>query len=105
MTVKNFFRWLGAGVIAVLMALLGIERKKVEKKDKKIAEQQQEIQHEKKQNKVYKAAKEATVEAVGQIAEVDGKQEAEEQKIEEAKTDEETIAIANDIVDRFNARH
>ena len=89
-------------LFALLLALLGIEKRKNKKKDEKILKQEQEIVQQKKQTEVYKINQDLAAEAseaMGKIEEAQGKIE---QEIKEAGTDEEIINIANSIVADFN---
>lgn len=96
---------IGLGVIfAFLLSLLGIEKNKNKKKDAKILKQEQEIEQQKKQTEVFKVAQEAVLQAVEIERLLEKEKVAIEKKIEEAKTDEEVIKIANDLVDSFNKR-
>ena len=89
-------------ILTILLTLLGIEKRKNWKKDEKILQQKQQIDHQKKQAEVHKINQEISAEASEAIETIKEQQEEVDYKIEEADTDEEIIAIANDIVSRFN---
>lgn len=90
------------GIFALLLALLGIEKKKNRKKDEKIQRQEQQIVHQKKQTEIYKINQDISVEATEAMEEIEEDHKQVEQEIEEAETDEEIIDIANGIVADFN---
>ena len=86
-----------AGVAGALLLLLGVEKGKVRKQGKVIEKQEQEITTARKQAQVNKAAvRDDTIQK---------EQKREEAKINETKATDATIAVANDVVSRFNARH
>ena len=91
-------------IFAFLLSLIGIEKRKVKKRDVKILDLEQEVSHEKKQGEVYKVNQEITTEAVEAIEEVEQQQEEVEEAIEEAESDEEVVKIANDIINQFNSK-
>ncbi|PKL11649.1 MAG: hypothetical protein CVV52_13115 [Spirochaetae bacterium HGW-Spirochaetae-8] len=101
---SKFLRWLFGGLFTILLVLLGIEKANNKKKNITIVEQATAIKTAEKQADIQEAAKDAVVAVHEGLAEIEKEQRVEEEKIEEAKTDEEVIAIANDIVGRFNAR-
>lgn len=89
-------------VFAILLTLLGFEKRKNKKKDEKILEQQQQIVQQKKQTEVYKINHEVSESTSTEMKEIEDAQEQVEKEIEEAETDEEIIDIANSIVSDFN---
>lgn len=90
------------GVIALLLALLGIERNKSKKKDTVIEKQKAEIAKEKVQSKVFEEAIQVTEEVTQVKEEVLQEQKVEEAKIEEAETEKDVINLANSIINNFN---
>ena len=102
---SKFFRWLFGGLFTLVLVLLGIEKASNKKKEEVIEKQATAIKTAEKQAEINEAAREAVVAVHEGLVEIEKEQRAEEEKIKEAKTDEEVIAIANDIVGRFNARH
>lgn len=90
------------GVLALLLALLGIERSKGKKKDRTIQLQKQEIAKEKVQTEVLETAITATEEVAQAKEEVLQEQKKEEVKIEEAETEKDVINLANSIINNFN---
>ena len=89
-------------VLALLLALLGIEKRNNKKKDEQIAHQEQLILHQKKQVELHEVNREMATKTSEALNTIEQTQQKEERKIDEAKTAEDVIAIANDIVDRFN---
>lgn len=98
---NNIIIIIGA-IIAVILGLFGIEKHKNKKLGEKLEQEEQKSATLEIQTEIYKANQEATVEAVQAQDEQKESQEKEEQEIEKAQTNEEVIAIANDIVDSFN---
>jgi hypothetical protein len=94
-----------AGVAGALLLLLGVEKGKVRKQGKVIEEQKQEITTARKQAQVNKTAVQAIQKAAVRDDTIQKEQKREEAKINETKATSETIAVANDVVSRFNARH
>lgn len=43
MTVKQIFRWIGGGIVALLFAILGIQRKKIVKQKEEIKVKKEEV--------------------------------------------------------------
>lgn len=89
-------------VFAILLTLLGFEKRKNKKKDEKILEQEQQIVQQKKQTEIYKINHDISVEATEAMEEIEEDHKQVELEIEEAETDEEIIDIANGIVADFN---
>jgi len=107
--VIDIIKWIGknlwiliVGIFGILLALLGIERKKVEKLHERISDQEEEIDHHQKQVEVLAVAQQVVAECVEAMTTISQEQEIEAQKIEEAETDEEIIEIHNHIITNFN---
>ena len=94
-----------AGVAGALLLLLGVEKGKVRKQGKVIEEQKQEITTARKQAQVNKTAVQAVQQAAVRDGTIQKEQKHEEAKINETKTTDAAIAVANDVVADFNARH
>lgn len=90
-------------LFTALLALLGLEKRKVKKRDKVIERQQQELVNQTRKNQVDTAASNAKEVAGKAQTESEDKQEAQEEEIEDAQTDEEVIEAGNNIVDGWNA--
>lgn len=90
-------------IFAILLSLLGIEKRKNSKKDEVIRKQGQQIAQQQRQNEVYKVNQEISSQFDGEVEQIEEQQEKVEQEIVEADSSEELIKIANGIVSRFNA--
>jgi len=99
---SKFIKKVFGAIVGVLLLFLGIERRKNKKQKEKIAEQKQQIVHEQKQAKVYKAETEAIKKSVI-LEEPLVEQKKVEVEIENTKELEEVLAIANNIVSDFNS--
>jgi hypothetical protein len=98
-------RWAFGTLVAFLIGWLGIERKKHEKLSEKIEQQKIEIDDYKKIIEVQKATQAVYVEAVIEKEKIEHEQTSVEKQIDNAaQSIEETIAIANDIISRFNTK-
>ena len=102
MTVKQIFRWIGGGIVALLFAILGIQRKKIVKQKEEIKEAEEEV-------KVAEAKMEQAVKVVQVVKEaakteqaIQAEQTANEQVIQEAKDDKEVLDFATALIDNFN---
>ena len=94
-----------AGVVGVLLLLLGIEKGRTKKQKQVIEEQKQKITTAQKQAQVNKTAVQAIQKAAVRDDTIQKEQKREEAEINETKATSETIAVANDVVSRFNTRH
>jgi hypothetical protein len=93
-----------AGVLfAALLALLGLQKRKVGKQEKILERQRQELVKQTKETQVGSAASDAKEEADKAQSESQEDQEEQEEEIEDAQTDEDVIKIGNGIVDGWNA--
>lgn len=100
----NNFITIIIAIIAALLALLGVEKHKSKKKDSIIKRQAQDIATKEKLVEVHEVLNETQTGVVEETKKVEQEQHEQEERIEEASDDEEVIGIANDIVDRFNAK-
>ena len=102
MTVKQIFRWIGGGIVALLFAILGIQRKKISKQKEEIKEQAAEIKTEKKKVEV----KDLEVTTIKEVTEnekkLDEKEATIKEEIQEATNDSDVIASINIMLDKFN---
>lgn len=89
-------------IFAILLSLLGIEKRKNSKKDEVIRKQEQQIAQQHKQNEVYKVNQELTSQFDKEVELIEEQQVGIEQEIVEAESYEEIINIANSIVTDFN---
>jgi len=102
---SKVLRWFIGGLFTILLGWLGIELNKSKKLDEKIEQQKIEIADQKKKIEAQKAIHAVYVETVIEMEKIEREQEIIELEIENASESmEDTIAIANDIVSRFNAK-
>ena len=99
----NIIEWLITAMVAVLLGWLGIERHRNKQKNQKLEKQEQQMIQQEKQVEVYKTFIEQTEKVQEAVHEIAEEQKIEEQEIEASETVEDIIAVANDIVSRFNA--
>lgn len=99
---SKFIKKVFGAIVGVLLLFLGIERRKNQKQKETIVEQKQQIAHEQRQAKVYKAETEAIKQSVI-LEEPLVEQKKVEGEIEKAEELEEVLAIANRIVVGFNS--
>lgn len=98
----NVVGWIVGAIVTILFTLLGIEKGKVAKRDKKLKQQEGEIKVLEKTKEATKAESEVTKEVAKEIVEKKEEQVKKEQEVEKAKDADEVIDIANDLVDKFN---
>jgi len=106
MTVKQTLKWIFGGIVALLFAILGIQRKTIKKQKAKVKEAEQEAQQ------ATQAAEQATQQTEQVIVAVqqanateealDTQQATNEQVIQEAKDDKEVLDFATALIDNFN---
>jgi len=99
---SKFIRKVFGAIVGVLLLFLGIERRKNKKQKETITEQKEQIAHEQKQAKVYKAETEAIKNSVI-LEQPIVEQKKVEVEIEKAEEFDEVLAIANRIVSDFNS--
>jgi hypothetical protein len=102
MTVKQIFKLIGGGIVALLFAILGIQRKTIKKQKAKVKEAEEEV-------KVAEAKAEQAVQTVEIVKDahkveqaIQTQQATNEQVIEEAKDDEEVLDFASNLIDNWN---
>ena len=102
MTVKQIFRWIGGGIVTLLFAILGIQKRKISKQKEEIKEQAAEIKTEKKKVEV----KDLEVTTIKEVTEnekkLDEKEATIKEEIQEATNDSDVIASINIMLDKFN---
>ncbi len=102
MTVKQTLKLIGGGIIALLFAIIGIQRKKIVKQKEEIKEAEEEVKQA--EQKAVQAVQ--TVEIVKDAHKVEQaiqtQQTTNESKIEEAKDDKEVLGFATALIDNFN---
>lgn len=89
------------GIILGLLALLGIQTFRVKKNKQKVTELKEEVIEKEKQNSIYKTTISHSDEAKQEVEKVTQEYEKLEEELNEAKTTDDIIRIANDIVDKF----
>ena len=106
MTVRQMLKWIGGGIVALLFAILGIQRKTIKKQKSKVKEAEQEAQQATQAAEQAAQQTEQVVQAVQQANAteevLDTQQATNEAKIEEAKDDEEVLDFATTLIDNFN---
>ena len=102
MTVKQTIKWIFGGIVALLFAILGIQRKKIIKQKEEIKEQAAELKTEKKKVEV----KDLEVKTVKEVTEnekkLDEKEATIKEEIQKATDDKEVIDSVNILLDKFN---
>ena len=102
MTVKQIFSLIGGGFVALLFAILGIQKRKISKQKEEIKEQAAEIKTEKKKVEV----KDLEVNTIKEVNEnekkLDEKEATIKEEIQEATNDSDVIASINIMLDKFN---
>jgi hypothetical protein len=101
-TIKQIFSLIGGGFVALLFAILGIQRKTIKKQKAKVKEAEEEV-------KVAEAKAEQAVQIVEIVKDahkveqaIQTQQATNEQVIEEAKDDEEVLDFASTLIDNWN---
>ncbi len=95
--------WVLGGIIAILSLLLGISKKQVKKQKKKVKEKEAVIAHQDDQAEIIQAGTDNASAVQETIKESEKEKEAVIEKVKEAKTPEEVIKVANDLVDSINS--
>ena len=102
MTVRQVFRWIGAGFVAFLFAILGIQKRKISKQKEEIKEKETELKTEKKKVEV----KDLEVTTIKEVTEnekkLDEKEATIKEEIQEATNDSDVIDSINIMLDKFN---
>jgi cytoskeletal protein RodZ len=94
------FEWV-IGIILGLLALLGIQTFRVKKNKQKVTELKEEVVEKERQNSIYKTTRSHSDEAKTEVEKVTQEYEKLEGELDEAKTTDDIIRVANDIVDKF----
>jgi crotonobetainyl-CoA:carnitine CoA-transferase CaiB-like acyl-CoA transferase len=106
MTVRQTLKWIFGGIVALLFAILGIQRKTIKKQKAKVKEAEQKAQQATQAAEQAARQTEQVIVAVQQAnateEALDTQQTENEQKIEEAKDDEEVLGFATTLIDDFN---
>lgn len=89
------------GIIAGLLALLGIQTFRVKRNKQKVTELKEEVVEKEKQNSIYKTTISHSDEAKTEVEKVTQEYEKMEGELEKAQTTDDIIRVANDIVDKF----
>ena len=100
----NVITWIVAIIAALLAAWGGLQKRQASKAEKKAKEYEAKADQAMIQEIVTKLASDVKDELAVKKYEIDKNQKTAEMTIVEAKTDEDVIKIANDIVSRFNSR-
>ncbi len=102
MTIKQIFSLIGGGFVALLFAILGIQRKTIKKQKAKVKEAEEEV-------KAAEAKAEQAVQTVEIIKDarkveqaIQTQETTNEAKIEEAKDDKEVLDFASNLIDNWN---
>ena len=102
MTVKQILKLIGGGIVALLFAILGIQRKKIVKQKEQIKEAEEEVKQA--EQKAEQAVQ--TVEIVKDAHKVEQaiqtQETTNEAKIEEAKDENELKDFASTLIDNWN---
>ena len=102
MTVKQTLKWVGGGFIALLFAILGIQKRKISKQKEEIKEKETELKREKKKVEV-KDLEVTTIKEVNENEKrLDEKEATIKEEIQEATNDSEVIDSINIMLDKFN---
>lgn len=105
MTLKQIFSLIGGGFVAILFAILGIQRKRIINQKEEIKEVKEDARQAEQKAKQATNQTDRVIAAVKQSNEteqkLDATQETNEQIIQEAD-DEEILDFANSLVDSWN---
>jgi len=101
-TIKSYLGWIVGGVIATLLALLGIQTKRVANQKEKVVEQKAETAKAEKSAKIAKVGQEVATQSIENIEQLNTKKAVQETLIKESKDDEEIIQNINLVIDKFN---
>lgn len=104
MTIKQILKLIGGGFVAILFAILGIQKRKISKQKEEIKEKESELKTEKKKVEIKDLEVETIKEVVENEKELDEKETTIKENIKEADNDKEVIASVNVMLDKFNRR-
>ena len=106
MTVKQIFRWIGGGIVTLLFAILGLQRKKIVKQKEEIKEAEEEVKVAEAKAEQAAQQTEQVIVAVQQAnateEALDTQQAINEQVIQEAESEEEILDFATALINNFN---
>ena len=101
-TIKSYLGWIVGGVIATLLALLGIQTKRVANQKEKVEEAKTETKQAEQKAEIAKVGQEVATQSIENIEQLNTKKAVQETLIKESKDDEEVIQNINSIIDKFN---
>ena len=102
MTIKNLFRLIGGGIVTLLFAILGLQRKKIAKQKDELKVAEQEVkQAEQKAATAHEAVKVVVTHKKAEDA-IQTQETTNAVKIEEADDEEELKDLGNALIDSFN---
>ena len=105
MTVRQTLKWIFGGIVALLFAILGIQRKKIVKQKEEIKEAEEEVKQAEQKAEQATNQTERVIVAVKQANETEQKLEDKQttnEKIIQEANDEEILYFANSLVDSWN---
>jgi len=102
MTVKNFFRLVIAGIMAILSGIIGVQKLKIDKQSTRIDTYAQKLEDKEKENSLYKGenVNAKTTDNIQEKINTDTNKESV--KIRESETNEEIINNINDSINDWN---
>jgi len=101
-TIKSYLGWIATGIITTLIALLGIQTKRVKAEKEKLEKVKAITEEIKKREKIAKVGQEVATESIKSEAKIEQKQKMQEAEIRESTSDEESIQAINNVIDKFN---
>jgi len=100
---KLYAKICGGLLVIILLSLLGIQATRIDALKRKVEKAQDEIQKQKKQQKISTAESQAPKDAYKEREDVKKKEEEKVDEVEEAETAEDIIDAVNDALADFNA--
>ena len=104
MTIKNLFRIIIAGIIALLGGIVGLQKNKLAKQSTRIDTYAQKLEHVEKEKELYVSENEGAKKQDIIQESVNNNIIEESVKIKEAKNNEEVIDTSNNIIDNWNSK-
>ena len=102
MTVKQTLKLIGGGIVTLLFAILGLQRKKIAKQKEELKEAKEETkQAEQKATQAHEAVKVVVTHKKAEDA-IQAQETTNAGKIEEADNEEELVNLGNALIDNFN---
>ena len=101
-TIKSYLGLIVGGVIATLLALLGIQTKRVAKQKEKVEEAKTKTKQAEQKAEIAKVGQEVATESIKSEVKVSQKQKMQQAEIRESTSNEESIQVINAIIDKFN---